>query len=924
MMTRRTLVMLTSHRPSSKYRQTISREEAEAFWNGYFILWHPQVVVESAGPPTLGSQDEFETPVADHLFVIPESPYRYQSADWGEQMKEAGSHSFIATPSWEESFKQLGEALGKPLAGDDWIPFAGLGLGYLILEAYCDAQDHSNALDTNAFYDHVRQAAQATDASGRKHHLGQAAHQLQHAREVVNPSQLYQAVTLFLNDGTPESNLNHWLNSDLAFTIVTSGHWMTWWLNQNKAANIELLNTKLQSGKIDWWGGHYFERPDALMPLSSWLANLDYGMSVAQNRLGKRLESSGRSRFAATANLPGILQSFGLKRAFGFSNDAGVWPSATNSLAAWRGPDSQLLESCTRKPEPLDSAETAFHLGHLIYDCTSSEYVGWVHFGMMQQVVDIPLWFQCWNALHQLAPVFGQLGNLEQTIRDIPATEQYTPPSADDYQSDYLLEMTGQGDQEHLDLKVPNPVSLFARAQRDWRAWESVRTLLSLFAVISPTADCQREIGTLCKTSEALLIEHELAIRPSSHLSEVASRFAERLTMGATAKIPGYLLFNPCSFSRKVPVQLPIATTLLPAPAWASQKASDGIDAIVELPPLGFAWLPRSVEKGAKVRVPKHTIVEGTTLKNDYLIIEVDPHSGGIRSIKDAIKEIPRLGQQLVFAPGSTMKCDEVKVTKNGHAVGEVQSKGTLVDAHGEVLADYVQTCRLWAGRKVAEVDIHLKSRQAPTGYPWHAYFASRWAWRDPNARLNKSVQWTKLPSTQTRPETPGFVELEMQQGRVAIFSGGLPFWQRYTSRMLDSVLLVEGEAERDFSFAISLDDDLPHQTEQDWLTPTVAIPVEQGPPAAGTSSWLFHIDAPSVMLIDMHIPEEHPKSVILRMVETFGYATETLLQCPRQPAAAFVVNSLGEPQRSIELQPEGIVLRVGCYEFLQLRLDFA
>jgi len=141
---------------------------------------------------------------------------------------------------------------------------------------------------------------------------------------------------------------------------------------------------------------------------------------------------------------------------------------------------------------------------------------------------------------------------------------------------------------------------------------------------------------------------------------------------------------------------------------------------------------------------------------------------------------------------------------------------------------------------------------------------------------------------------------------------------------MLDSLLLTDGEMCRDFSFAISLDDDLPHQTEQDWLTPSIVVPVDQGPPAAGTSSWLFHLDAPSVLLIDIHVSQDQPRSVALRMVETYGYATETLLQCPRRPSAVVVVNSLGEPQRSLEIQDEGIVLRVGCYEFLQLRLDFA
>ena len=217
-------------------------------------------------------------------------------------------------------------------------------------------------------------------------------------------------------------------------------------------------------------------------------------------------------------------------------------------------------------------------------------------------------------------------------------------------------------------------------------------------------------------------------------------------------------------------------------------------------------------------------------------------------------------------------------------------------------------------------MDIHLETRQPTAGYPWHSYFASRWAWRDPNARTNKSVHWTKMPSLQTRPETQGFMELEMAQGRATIFSQGLPFWQRYGSRMLDSVLIVEGETCRDFSYAISLDDDLPYITEQDWLTPAVAVPCENGPPSAGASSWLFHLDAPSVMLIDM---QQTVASITLRVVETYGYATDALLQCPRQPTVASVVNSLGEVQRTLTVSEEGVTLHLGCYEFQQVRLDY-
>src|SRR5207248_1654041 len=129
------------------------------------------------------------------------------------------------------------------------------------------------------------------------------------------------------------------------------------------------------------------------------------------------------------------------------------------------------------------------------------------------------------------------------------------------------------------------------------------------------------------QSKEGLLNDQGFGVETdvTSTLIQTATRLAERLTAGTPTKTTGYLLFNPCSFSRKVPVELPLATTLLPAPAWASQKAQQGIDAVVEVPPLGFAWMPRAVEKGAKVRVPKQTIVEGTTLGNDFLIIEIDP-----------------------------------------------------------------------------------------------------------------------------------------------------------------------------------------------------------------------------------------------------------------------------------------------------------
>jgi hypothetical protein len=917
----RQLVLLTTYRPSSKYRVSLSREEADAFLNGYLALWHPAVVSLSAEPPTFASHYEFETPTGNHLFAVPEIPPSYQPEEWSVRQREAGSLTFAAKVSWTETLSALGEALGVAVEDSEagCVPFLGLGLGYLILEAFVDAQDHVNPLDKTAFYGEVRQAALAECEKERLHALGQAAHLLHQAREVVYPSQLYQAVSIFLDGDPAEATLDPWLQGSLAVTLIGTANWMREWVTKRDGRR-EMLQARAAAGQLDFWGGPDQDQEDALLPAAAWMANLQRGLREVQALLGKRLESYGRRRFAVTATLPTVLQPWGLKRSLGFSFDGGAWPHAPNGLTAWRGPDGQLVECCNRKPEPLDEPATAFHLGLILYEATTADYVGWIHLGLLKPTGEMPVWFRAWTALHKLAPVFGTIGTLESAIREIPATEQYTPPNADDFQSDYLLDLTGQG---HVTTPLPNPVSRFQHAARQWRQWEVARTLHALWSILTPAEG--KGANPVLGLSDQLLDGWNSAGTPGQAaqlVESIASRLAERL-MRSSGPAPGYLLFNPCSFTRKIAVRLPAARTLLPAPAWASQASEGGVEAVIETPPLGFAWVPRAVEKGAKVRMPKQAIVEGNSLRNEFLHVEVDPVSGGIKSIRDSQKLLPRIGQQLVYAPGGAARCREVKVTHNGLAFGEIVTSGDLIDVHDQVLARFVQRVRLYAGRKAVEVQVRLEPIKELLGYPWHAYYASRWAWRDPQTRVSKSVHATLLSSSHTRPETPGFIELDMPQGRTAIFSRGLPFWQRHGQRMIDTLLLVEGETVREFDLAVSVDDELPHLTEQDLNTPALVVPTEKGPPTAGTSSWLFFLDAPSVRIESIGIDTERVDSVIVHLVETFGYATEALLQCPRTPTAAALVDAWGEVRRALTLRDDGVNLHLGCYESQYVRVSF-
>jgi hypothetical protein len=125
-----------------------------------------------------------------------------------------------------------------------------------------------------------------------------------------------------------------------------------------------------------------------------------------------------------------------------------------------------------------------------------------------------------------------------------------------------------------------------------------------------------------------------------------------------------------------------------------------------------------------------------------------------------------------------------------------------------------------------------------------------RWAWRDTAAKLFRSVGGTVYPTQHTRPETAEYIEVRTPFSRTTLFTGGLPFLQRHSQRMLDVILLCPGETSRTFELALGLELEQPGQLALDWLTPALTIPVSKGPPHVGSSGWLAWVDAANVALV--------------------------------------------------------------------------
>jgi hypothetical protein len=216
---------------------------------------------------------------------------------------------------------------------------------------------------------------------------------------------------------------------------------------------------------------------------------------------------------------------------------------------------------------------------------------------------------------------------------------------------------------------------------------------------------------------------------------------------------------------------------------------------------------------------------------------------------------------------------------------------------------------------------IELEPVRMPEGYPWHAYFGARFAWREETAALLRGSCGLVSVTSQTRPETPDFLEIRTGRQNTVIFPGGLPFHQRHGARMLDVVLLCEGETARAFDLGIGLDREAPMQTALGLVSPVGVVPTTQGPPHVGATGWLFHLDASNVLLTSLRPTAEG--GILATMQESGGHGGPARFSCVKNPTRAVVQDMHGGEQFDATVEDDTVQIEVSANDLLQLRVEF-
>ncbi len=240
------------------------------------------------------------------------------------------------------------------------------------------------------------------------------------------------------------------------------------------------------------------------------------------------------------------------------------------------------------------------------------------------------------------------------------------------------------------------------------------------------------------------------------------------------------------------------------------------------------------------------------------------------------------------------------------------------------MLAQFRQRFRAWLGRPVLELRIEIIPEQPPQGYPWHAYYAARFAWRDERATLLRGVNGMSSITSHTRPETPDYLEIRLGRQNTVLFPGGLPFHQRHGGRMLDVLLVCPGEKTQAFDLAIGLDREYPMQTALGMVTPAPVVATTQGPPHVGDRGLAVpprrpqpaaDQPPPRARRCDGHRGPaagvrrfRRPGRAALRPRSPAGHAP----RCPRHPA------------NGAATQADAVLLDVARNDLVQLRVDFS
>jgi alpha-mannosidase len=795
-----------------------------------------------------------------------------------------------------------------------------------MLQRLAEAMNHADCLDWSLLGREVLSGAvllEDGDSAGARNRLRAAFECLTQARERFYPVDDYLLDLTLLDTSTPPGALASVLDARVPFTAIATGECIDA-MAANDPASLARLLEGVSEGWADVVGGPFRECEEPLLPLESILWQYRRGAESYRSHLDSRsVETLARRRFGLYPMLPQLARRFGLRFAFSFALDEGRFPIPPQSKRLWEAPDGSSLETLTRPPVSADQPIDGFQLPARIARSMKEDHVATIPF--VHWPGSTSGWYEDLLRVARYSPVFGRWTTASDFFHLSDRPWDTLRPGLDEYQNPYLAQAICRHDDRpvsrlvrHTQLRgrfdtlvwLDSLAHVLERIARPINATEAVPTNESPdespFAVLEQAL----ESGQVDEAESAIDVESRAR----------AATLEQMLRAPSDHDRPGYLIFNPNSWSRRTTVTLPEAPLNLPwtGPLRASQLTDQGVMAVVDLPANGYIWIDgeaQSVEfpgYGGPVRA------DGHTYQNGRIEVEFDPATGGLRGIRRAGDPTPRMAQQLVAlgAVGpdgaeiaSRMIGEGHEIEYGGPALAQGVTRGRLVrgDASGPTLARFEQRIHLWHGLNALELEIRLfdidesltHPRPGDVSDPWKQAIACRWAWADSDAELKRSSLLGLEKTAGPALDSSEAIEVASRGQRTLLLCDGLAYHRRHGPRMLDTLLIPLGERERSFRLRVALEPESHAAAILEQRQPPVVLHTVSGCPAAGAAGWFYRVDQRGVAITRVQFDEltndGRGWGIVLHLIETANRATRCSLRLFRDPLAARLTDFQGD-----------------------------
>ncbi|MCA9043910.1 MAG: hypothetical protein KDA69_06290 [Planctomycetaceae bacterium] len=948
------IVILVPCHSLEDFPTELGDEPAAGLLNAFAVAFHPALLAAAERFPGYRRADEAALATEGQLAFLPSASKDWVPHGWAEDSRRNGATVVSGVSDRDEMLKAALQAVSEEEANafseDVVADLLALGTVYLLTELLTRHMRNYSQLDEALMCKELvagAQAARANDKEAAESHLKRCFEMLLDCREKFYPVECYLIDLCLILPRFADEKLSKLIESGIPLNLMAQGcEWQE--IIEKDAAWKSRLADSWAKNDIDILGGEWNEPPSSLMSLDSFVHNLERGRGWFQEQLGKTPTVWGRKRFGVNPQIPQILSRFDYAGGLHFVLDDGIYPEEELAKFRWQGNDGTSIDSHSRIPLAGDSASSWLRFPVRMSESMDSDHTAGIIVARWPEM-RTP-WFNDLRRAARFAPVLGRFTTLTEFFGSTDTHGAIHDFKAGRYLSPFLLQSVAK--------REANPGSRYIRYWNAQRRFESVDWCEAMTQLLSTTTPTRSSVGP--HESAALQLSPDDSAEQfetvenllASTETEVGAQLVRSLTGDTAGNGEGVLIVNPLSAARDVFVEWPEGK----APQDGTGVKFHSVDestngAIVDLPACGFQWLPAiDASKAKRTSGGKTPMAEDLVLKTDTFEVELSNATGGIAQVRTYRRSPNRVSQQIalrfpherrfiskdgdtpreVASIYSAMQLRESKIVSAGPAFGCIETIGDIYDQKKKTnVAHFTQRTSVYRGLPIIRVEIELDVLHMPEGDPWTNYYCCRFAWKQESAALSASMQEGAHLVTAPRIEAPHFFEIADDKYRTTIHTPGLTFHRKVNERMLDTLLVTEGEKARKFEFVVSLDNSYPFSATRNFFTPPLVIPTQHAPPEGGRSGWLFHVGGSNVQLqriLPLLPPKRHnasPHGFRLRLLETEGLHRTIPIHCFRTPNEALQVDLNGETLATVPIENEALQVNIAGYEMCDVEVRY-